>query len=77
MPTNEVKEDYIRKGMDANKLFVSGFPIRDDIKRRKTPKEIKDKMMSGNMNIDYEKIYEDILEKMEKHIDQLLFIELF
>ena len=44
VPTNEVKEDYIRKGMDANKLFVSGFPIRDDIKRRKTPKEIKDKI---------------------------------
>ncbi len=32
-------------------------------------KEIKDKMMSGNMNIDYEKIYEDILDKMEKEVE--------
>lgn len=44
VPTNEVKENYIKSGIDANKLFVSGFPIRDDIKRRETPKTIEDKI---------------------------------
>lgn len=44
LPTEEVKKNYIEKGIDANKLFVSGFPIRDDIKRRTTPKTIEDKV---------------------------------
>ena len=44
VPTKEVKEDYIKKGIDEKKLFVSGFPIRDDIERRKTAKLIKDKV---------------------------------
>lgn len=44
VPTNEVKENYIKKGIGENKLFVSGFPIRDDIERRKTPKLIEDKV---------------------------------
>lgn len=44
VPTKEVKENYIKKGIDESKLFVSGFPIRDDIERRKTPKLIKDKV---------------------------------
>ena len=44
VPTDEVKEDYIKKGIDENKLFVSGFPIRDDIERRKTKKVVEDKV---------------------------------
>lgn len=44
VPTNEVKEDYIKKGIDQNKLFVSGFPIRDDIERRTNPKIVEDKV---------------------------------
>lgn len=44
VPTNEVKENYIKKGIGENKLFVSGFPIRDDIERRTTAKLIEDKV---------------------------------
>ncbi len=44
VPTEDVKQNYIKNGIDENKLFVSGFPIRDDIKRRTTPKEIGDKV---------------------------------
>lgn len=44
VPTNEVKEDYIKNGIDKNKIYVSGFPIRDDIERRKNPKQINDKV---------------------------------
>ncbi len=44
VPTDEVKENYIQKGINENKIFVSGFPIREDIKRRNTPKEIHDKV---------------------------------
>lgn len=44
VPTDEVKESYIKKGIDENKLLVSGFPIRDDIQRRTTPKTIEDKV---------------------------------
>lgn len=44
VPTEEVKESYIKNGMDENKLVVSGFPIRNDIERRKTPKTIEDKV---------------------------------
>ncbi len=44
VPTNEVKEAYIQKGIDENKLVVSGFPIRNDIKKRTTPKTIEDKV---------------------------------
>ena len=44
VPTNEVKEYYIKKGIDSKKVFVSGFPIRDDIIKRTTPKEINDKI---------------------------------
>ena len=44
VPTEEVKEHYIKKGIDKNKIFVSGFPIRDDIKERNTPKIIEDKV---------------------------------
>lgn len=44
VPTEKVKENYLKKGIDENKIFVSGFPIREDIKKRKNRKAIKDKV---------------------------------
>ncbi len=44
VPTEEVRNDYLKKGISSNKIFVSGFPIKEDIHRRKTPKTIKDKV---------------------------------
>ena len=44
VPTEEVKQDYIKKGFEEDKVIVSGFPIRSDIERRKTPKKIYDKI---------------------------------
>ena len=57
VPTKEVKEDYINKGYDANKIIVSGFPIRDDIQRRTTPKTIDDKIniLLVNPSVDLKK----------------------
>ena len=46
VPTEEVKKDYVKKGIEENKIIVSGFPIRDDIERRKTAKKI-----TGKINI--------------------------
>lgn len=44
VPTKEVKDNYIKKGINENKLIVSGFPIRDDIEKRQKPKQVKDKI---------------------------------
>ncbi len=44
VPTDEVKEKYIKKGIAENRLVVSGFPIRTDIKKRTAPKPITDKI---------------------------------
>ena len=44
VPTEDVKEDYIKKGYDKEEIVVSGFPIRDDIQRRTTAKTISDKI---------------------------------
>ena len=44
VPTKEVKEDYINKKMDEGKIFVIGFPIRDDIKQMENPKRVEDKI---------------------------------
>lgn len=44
VPTNEVKESYLQKGINENNLIVSGFPIRDDIERKQNPKVIEDKV---------------------------------
>lgn len=44
VPTDDIKNDYIKKGYDKNKIIISGFPIRDDIERRKAPKTIDDKI---------------------------------
>lgn len=44
VPTNEVENYYLKKGFNKDKLFLSGFPIRDDIKSRQTPKKIDGKV---------------------------------
>ncbi|MBR6034017.1 MAG: hypothetical protein IKP28_04710 [Clostridia bacterium] len=44
VPTEEIKQDYITKGISENKLLVSGFPIRDDIERRTVAKKIDGKI---------------------------------
>ncbi len=44
VPTQKIRDDYIRDGFDENKVLVSGFPVRDDIIVSKKPKEIKDKV---------------------------------
>ena len=41
VPTEEVKQNYIKKGF-TDDIIVSGFPIRNDFQKRETPKEIKD-----------------------------------
>ncbi len=46
VPTEDVKNTYIEKGYSKDKIIVSGFPIREDIVRRVTPKEI-----TGKINI--------------------------
>lgn len=44
VPTAEIRDDYISKGMPEDKVFVYGWPVRDDIVKRTEPKEIKDKI---------------------------------
>ncbi len=46
VPTEEVKKDYIEKGINKNKILVTGFPLRDDIEKRNSPKVVND-----NVNI--------------------------
>ena len=44
VPTDIIKQDYIKKGFDENKIIEYGFPVRDDIKKRTEPKKIEDKV---------------------------------
>ena len=44
VPTQAVADDLIAKGFDPKKVLVSGFPVRDDIIVRDTPKTIDDKV---------------------------------
>ncbi len=44
VPTVQVKKDYINRGFDESKLFVTGFPIRDDIQKREKPKKVENKV---------------------------------
>lgn len=46
LPTNDIKLDYLKKGIPEEKIIVSGFPIRDDIEKRTNPKKI-----DGRINI--------------------------
>lgn len=55
VPTQRVKEEYIKLGFDENKLVVSGFPIRADIIMPTEPKKVVDKinvlMVNPSVNI--------------------------
>ena len=44
VPTNKIRETYIKNGVESNKIVVSGFPIRNDIAKRTSPKIIEDKV---------------------------------
>ncbi len=44
VPTNKIKEIYLKKGVSSNKIVVSGFPIRNDIIKRSSPKSIVDEV---------------------------------
>lgn len=44
VPTDKIKQTYIEKGLDSNKIIVSGFPIRTDISKRTEPKQIGNKL---------------------------------
>lgn len=69
VPTTEVKQDYIKKGIDPNKLIVSGFPIRNDIIRRTEPKPIEDKinilLVNPSVNLSKNKKYVKEVSKLE------------
>ena len=55
LPTDVVKEQYIKLGFKENQLVVSGFPIREDIKVLTEPKKIVDKvnilMVNPSVNV--------------------------
>ena len=44
VPTEAVRKIYLEKGIEDEKIIVSGFPIRDDIERRKEPKKVNGKI---------------------------------
>ena len=43
VPTETIRNDYISKGFDPNKVLVSGFPVRDDIIVPVTAKKVGDR----------------------------------
>ena len=44
VPTEEIRNYYLENGFDPEKVLVSGFPVRDDIIVRETPKEIHNRI---------------------------------
>ena len=64
VPTDKIKQTYIEKGLDSNKIIVSGFPIRTDIVKRTEPKKIEKEVnillvnpsVSREKNIKYVKV---------------------
>ncbi len=41
VPTDTIKSNYIKKDIESSKIVVSGFPIRNDIEKRTSPKTIE------------------------------------
>jgi processive 1,2-diacylglycerol beta-glucosyltransferase len=64
VPTEDVKADFLKRGYDEKKITVYGFPVRDDIKVRETPKTIKDKIniLLVNPSVNLEKNIEFVTE---------------
>lgn len=56
---NETILKYVTEEITQNTNIIKDLSV----------KEIIDKKLTGNTNIDYEKIYEDILKKIEKEVD--------
>ena len=40
VPTAAIRDDYLKRGFDKDRVLVSGFPVRDDIIVRNSPKKI-------------------------------------
>lgn len=40
VPTEAIRDDYLKRGFDKNRVLVSGFPVRDDIIVNDRPKKI-------------------------------------
>ena len=75
VPTEEVKQDYIKNGFEENKVIVSGFPIRSDIERRKTPKIIEDKinilMVNPSVNLEKNLKYVNEISRLKNYFYEL------
>ncbi len=75
VPTEEVKQDYIKNGFEANKIIVAGFPIRSDIERRKTPKKIEDKinilMVNPSVNLEKNLKYVNEISRLSSYFYEL------
>lgn len=75
VPTEEVKQDYIKNGFEANKIIVAGFPIRSDIERRKTPKKIEDKinilMVNPSVNLEKNLKYVNEISRLSRYFYEL------
>ena len=41
VPTETIRDDYLRRGFDPERVLVSGFPVRDDIIERDIPKKVE------------------------------------
>ncbi len=44
VPTDAIRNDYLERGFNKDKVLVSGFPVRDDIIVSSVPKKIEDKI---------------------------------
>ncbi|MBQ6655353.1 MAG: hypothetical protein IJM79_07515 [Erysipelotrichaceae bacterium] len=57
LPSEEVYRSYLKKGFDRERIMVSGFPVRDDIAPRRTPKKLSDplKILMLNPSTDLQK----------------------
>ena len=44
VPTKEIRDDYIERGFEEDKVIISGFPVRDDIIVPSKPKKIEDRI---------------------------------
>ena len=41
VPTGTVRDSYLKKGFRSDRVLVSGFPVREEIKPRSTPKQME------------------------------------
>ena len=69
LPTETVREQYLRLGFKPNQIMVSGFPIREDIIPPKEPKKVGDKvhvlMVNPSINLQKNLNYVRALSQIE------------